>query len=93
MWGEVDTVYLAFSNAFDMVSHSLLLEKVMCYDPDMWSVWLVGIWLTGCTQRVVVNSSFSNWNLTEVGSPRDPCGAQCCLISSQTIWKMGSSVH
>ncbi|GAB0209187.1 mitochondrial enolase superfamily member 1 [Grus japonensis] len=33
----------------------------MCYGLDKWSVWWVGNWLTGCTQRVVVNSSFSIW--------------------------------
>ncbi|GAB0192430.1 mitochondrial enolase superfamily member 1 [Grus japonensis] len=44
-----------------MVPHSLLLEKLMRYGLDKWSMRWVGNWLTGCTQRVVVNSSFSNW--------------------------------
>ncbi|GAB0188829.1 mitochondrial enolase superfamily member 1 [Grus japonensis] len=57
----VDIVYLDFSNTFDMVPHSLLLEKLMRYTLDNWSVQWVGNRLTGCTQRVVVNSSFSNW--------------------------------
>lgn len=30
----VDTVYLDFLEAFDTVSHSLLLEKLMCYSLD-----------------------------------------------------------
>lgn len=57
----VDIVYLDFSKAFKMVSHSLLLQKLMHYSLYKWSVQWVGTWLTGCTHRVVVNSSFSNW--------------------------------
>ncbi|KAK4812899.1 hypothetical protein QYF61_027293 [Mycteria americana] len=56
----VDIVYLDFSKAFNAVSHSLLLEKLMHYALDKWSVLWVGNWLTGRTQRVVVNSAFSN---------------------------------
>ncbi|KAK4832113.1 LOW QUALITY PROTEIN: hypothetical protein QYF61_020740 [Mycteria americana] len=35
----VDIVYLEFSKAFDMVSHSLLLEKWMHYGLDKWFMW------------------------------------------------------
>ncbi|KAK4825952.1 hypothetical protein QYF61_003470 [Mycteria americana] len=66
----VDIVYLGFSMAFDTVSHSLLLEKLMCYGLDKWSVRWVGNWLTGCTQRVVVNSSFSIWQPVTSGVPQ-----------------------
>ena len=76
----VDIVYLDVSKAFDTVSHSLLLEKPMRSSLEKWSVRWVGKWLTGGTQRVVGNSSFSNWQ--QVGSPRDPSWAQCCLVSS-----------
>jgi len=57
----MDIVYLNFSKAFDTVSHSLLLKKLMCYGLDKRSVWWMGNRLTGHTQRVVVNHSFSNW--------------------------------
>jgi len=56
----VDIVYLDFSETFYMVSHSLLLEKLMPYGLDKWSVSWVGNWLTAHTQKVVVNCSFSN---------------------------------
>ncbi|GAB0187969.1 mitochondrial enolase superfamily member 1 [Grus japonensis] len=57
----LDVVYLDFSKVFGTVPHSLLLEKLMRYGLDKWSMQWVGNWLTGCTQRVLVNSSFSNW--------------------------------
>jgi len=65
----VDIVYVDFSKAFDAVSHSFLLEKLMHYVLEKRSVQWVGNWLTGCTQRVVVNHSFSNWQPVTSGSP------------------------
>ncbi|GAB0178642.1 mitochondrial enolase superfamily member 1 [Grus japonensis] len=66
----VNIVLLDFSKGFSMVSHSLLLGKLMCYGLDKWSMQWVGNWLTGCTQRVVVNSSFSNWQSVTSGVPQ-----------------------
>lgn len=43
----VDIVYLDCSKAFDMDPHGLLLEKLMCYSLDKWSVCWVGNRLTG----------------------------------------------
>ena len=34
-----DIAYLDFSKAFDTVSHGLLLEKLISYSLDKWSVW------------------------------------------------------
>ena len=70
MGQAADIVYLDFSKASDTVPHSLLLEKLMCYGLDKWSVQWVGSWLTGHTQRVVVNSSFSNWQPVSSGVPQ-----------------------
>jgi len=68
----MDIVYLNFSKAFDTVSHSLLLEKLMHYGLDKWSLQWVGNWLTGHTQRVVVNSSFSIWQPIISRIPQGP---------------------
>ncbi|GAB0205950.1 mitochondrial enolase superfamily member 1 [Grus japonensis] len=66
-----------------MVPHSLLLEKLMCYSLDKWFVWWVGNWLTGHTQRVVVNSSFLNWHSVTSGVPhgslRSPTLFNICI--------------
>lgn len=61
MWGKQWTLSTWISPRFSICFPSLLLEKLMCYGLDKWSVRWVGNWLTGHTQRVVVNSSFSNW--------------------------------
>ncbi|PKU31435.1 rna-directed dna polymerase from mobile element jockey-like [Limosa lapponica baueri] len=57
----MDIVYLDFSKAFYAVPHRLLLDKLMHYSLDKWSAQSMGNWMTGHTQRVVVNSSFSYW--------------------------------
>ncbi|GAB0204081.1 mitochondrial enolase superfamily member 1 [Grus japonensis] len=67
----VDIVYLDFSKAFSTIPHSLLLEKLMCYGLDKWSVRWVRRWLIGCTQGVVVNCSFSNWQPLTSGVPQE----------------------
>jgi len=78
----VDIVYLDASKAFDMVSHSLLLEQLMSYGLDKWSVQWVENWLTGCTQKLVVNRSFSKWQPGTGGVPQGSIVGQRCLISS-----------
>ena len=86
MGRAADIVYLDFSKAFDTVPHSLFLEKLLCYGLGKCSVQRVGNWLTGHTQKVVVNSSFSKWQPWSskwqlVESPRDQYWAQCYSIS------------
>ena len=54
-----------------VVSHSLFLVKLTCYGLDKRSVRWVGNRLMGRTQRVVVNSSFSNWQLVTTGVPQE----------------------
>ena len=51
----VDIVYLDFSKAFDVVSHSILLEKLAAHDLDRYNLYWVKNWMDGQAQRVVVN--------------------------------------
>ncbi|KAK4822645.1 hypothetical protein QYF61_018597 [Mycteria americana] len=50
----VDVVYLEFSKDFDMVSHSILLEKLAAHGLDGCTLHWVKNWLDGRAQRVVL---------------------------------------
>ncbi|KAK4823090.1 hypothetical protein QYF61_025828 [Mycteria americana] len=65
----VDVVYLDFSKAFDMVSHSILLEKLAAYGLDGCTLRWVKNWLDGWAQRVVVNGVYSSWRPGSVLGP------------------------
>lgn len=56
-----------------------------------WSVLWVESCLTGCTQKIMLNSSFSDW--PQVGSARIQHWAHCCFISSLVIWKLGCVLY
>ncbi|CAM5080069.1 unnamed protein product [Natator depressus] len=63
----VDVLFLDFSKAFDMVSHSILASKLKKYVLDEW-------WIESCldhrAQRVVINDSLSSWQLVSSGVPQ-----------------------
>ena len=63
---QVDTIYLDFRKAFDIVPHDRLLEKLTAYRTDGTTKKWNRAFLTGRKQRVVLNSSLSDW--LEVGS-------------------------
>ncbi|KAK4816318.1 hypothetical protein QYF61_015002 [Mycteria americana] len=54
----VDVVYLDFSKAFDMVSHSIFLEKLAAHGLEWCTLCWVKNWLDGRTQRAVVNGVY-----------------------------------
>ena len=56
-----DVIYLDFSKAFDMVSHSILLGKVAARGLDRYTLLWVRNWLEGHAQWVVVNGVKSSW--------------------------------
>ncbi|KAJ7402614.1 hypothetical protein BTVI_84833 [Pitangus sulphuratus] len=51
----VDVVYLGFSKAFDIVSHSILLKKLAAHGLERGTLYWVENWLEGRAQRVLVN--------------------------------------
>ncbi|KAJ7417051.1 hypothetical protein WISP_66661 [Willisornis vidua] len=57
----VDVVYLDFSKAFDTVSHSIVLEKLVAHGLDKCTLCWVWSWLKGRAQRVLVNGDASSW--------------------------------
>ena len=66
----VDVIYLDFSKAFDKVPHARLIKKVrsMGFGSQITS-WLED-WLSGRTQRVMLNGSYSNWSDVCSGVPQ-----------------------
>ena len=51
----VDVVYLYFSKAFDMVSHSILLGKLAAHGLDRYTLLCIRNWLEDPAQQVAVN--------------------------------------
>ncbi|CAM5124608.1 unnamed protein product [Natator depressus] len=66
----VDMLFLDFSKAFDRVSHSILASKLKKYGLDEWTIRWTESWLDCRAQRVVINSSMSNWQPVSSGVPQ-----------------------
>ena len=65
----VGSVLLDFSAAFDIIDHSLLLEKRMCYGFTPPAILWIKTYLSNRTQRVFFNGSLSNKVQVESGIP------------------------
>ncbi|CAM4502351.1 unnamed protein product [Lepidochelys kempii] len=63
-------VFLDFSKAFDMVSHSILVSKLKKYGLDEWTIRRIESWLDCWDQRVVINGSMSSSQLVSSGVPQ-----------------------
>lgn len=49
---RADVFYLAFSKAFDTVSHNILTDQLMNYGLDTWTVKWTETWMNSWTQRL-----------------------------------------
>lgn len=65
----LDVVYLDFSKGFDMVSKSILLEKLVAHGLDRYNFRWVKNRLEGQAQRVVVNRTKPSWWLASILGP------------------------
>ncbi|CAM4533296.1 unnamed protein product [Lepidochelys kempii] len=66
----VDVLFLDFSKAFDMVSHSILASKLKKYRLDEWTIRWIESWLDCRAQRVAINGSMSSWQPVSSGVPQ-----------------------
>ncbi|KAK4806066.1 hypothetical protein QYF61_010275 [Mycteria americana] len=69
---EGDVVYLDFSKAFDVVSCSLLIARLLTAGLKKWNIWWVGSWLTDEGQMSYVGQSPPGSHLLVASSSDQP---------------------
>ena len=68
--GKAGVILTDLSKAFDCLVHDLLIAKLSAYGFDYLSLKLIYNYLTGRSQRVRINNSFSSWRDILFGVPQ-----------------------
>jgi len=68
--GSVDVIYLDFSKAFDKVPHRRLIAKLENFGITGRVKYWIENWLSGRTQRVLINGCKSEWESVLSGVPQ-----------------------
>ena len=67
---QLDLLILDFSKAFDLVAHRRLIKKLDFYGIRGQTLPWITNWITGCTQRVVVDGEYSDDSDVKSGVPQ-----------------------
>ena len=73
----VDMIFFYFSKAFDVVNHSIILNKLQVLDVESKLLLWVRNFLVGRTLRVTVAGETSDTKTVTSGAPKDLSWVQC----------------